>query len=69
MKRLFIEHPGYTGSINKDFRNDTMYFTNTYEHVIEQFSSLSDMGIILSEDGRFEHNIEKVSKQVRQKVG
>ena len=54
---------------NEDIKNNTLYFTNNYEHVIERFSSLRDLGVILSEDGRFEHHIEKVSKKVRQKVG
>ena len=48
---------------NEDIKNNTLYFTNNYEHVIERFSSLRDLGVILSEDGRFEHHIEKVSKK------
>ena len=54
---------------NENIKNNTLYFTNNYEHVIERFTSLRDLGVILSEDGRFDNHIDKVSKQVRQKVG
>ena len=54
---------------NENIKKNTLYFTNNYEHVIERFTSLRDLGVILSEDGRFDNHIDKVSKQVRQKVG
>ena len=38
-------------------KNDTIYFTDNYEDVIERFSSLRDLGVILSEDGKFDHHI------------
>ena len=39
------------------------------ENIIEQFSTVKDLGVILTEDARFESHIEKVSKTVRQKIG
>ena len=54
---------------DEEIKNNTLYFTDNYEHIIERFSSLRDLGVILSEDGKFDNHIEKVSKQVRQKVG
>ena len=38
---------------NENIKNNTLYFTDNYEHVIDRFSSLRDLGLILSEDGRF----------------
>ena len=39
------------------------------DEVIEQFSSLRDLGVILTDDGKFQDHIEKVVKKVRQKIG
>ena len=55
--------------INEDLKNSTLYFTDNTEHIIERFSSVRDLGVILSENGKFEDHLEKVSKKVRQKVG
>ena len=55
--------------LNEDVKNDTIYFTDNMENIIERFSSVKDLGMILSDDARFEEHIEKVSKTVRQKVG
>ena len=54
---------------NEDLKNDTLYFTDKTENVIERFSSLRDLGMILSDDAKFNAHIDKVSKKVRQKVG
>ena len=54
---------------DEELKNSTLYFTDNTEHIIEKYSSLRDFGIILSEDGKFQDHIEKVSKKVRQKVG
>ena len=54
---------------NEDLKNATLYFTDNTEHIIERFSSLRDLGVILSDNGKFDDHIEKVSKQVRQKAG
>ena len=52
---------------NNELKNNTIYFTEEMENVIEQFSSLRDLGIILSDDGKFSEHIDKVVKTVRQK--
>ena len=54
---------------NENIKNDTTYFTDKMENIIEQFSTVKDLGVILTEDTRFESHIEKVSKTVRQKIG
>ena len=46
-----------------------MYFTEDTENVIEQFSELRDLGIILSDDAKFNKHVDKVVKTVRQKAG
>ena len=54
---------------NEDIKEDTLYFTDNYENIIDRYSSLRDLGVILSEDGKFKLHIEKVAMKVRQKVG
>ena len=54
---------------DEDIKNNTLYFTDNTDNVIERFTSLRDLGIILSEDAKFNDHIERVSKKVRQKVG
>ena len=53
----------------EDMKEDTLYFTDNYENIIERYSSLRDLGVILSEDGKFKLHIEKVATKVRQKIG
>ena len=53
---------------NEDLKNSTMYFTANMEDVIQQFSSIRDLGVMISDDARFETNIEKVVSKVRQKI-
>ena len=54
---------------NEELKNNTMYFTGQMEEVITQFSSLRDLGVIMSDDAKFDCHIEKVVRKVRQKVG
>ena len=54
---------------DEDLKNNTLYFTDNTEHIIERCSSLRDLGVILSDNGKFQDQIEKVSRKVRQKVG
>ena len=54
---------------NDDLKNNTVYFTGHMEEVIEQFSSIRDLGVIMADDGKFDQHIEKVVKKVRQKIG
>ena len=54
---------------NDDLKNNTVYFTGHMEEVIEQFSSIRDLGVIMADDGEFDQHIEKVVKKVPQKIG
>lgn len=54
---------------NENIKKDTLYFTSNMEEVINQFSSLRDLGIIMSDDAKFSAHIDKVTTKVRQKVG
>ena len=54
---------------NEELKHNTLYFTENTEHIIERCSSVRDLGVILSDTGKFEDHIVKVSKKVRQKVG
>ena len=49
---------------NLCLKEDTVYFTPNMEDVIQQFSSLRDLGVIMSD---VHEHIEKVTKVVRQK--
>ena len=54
---------------DQELKQNTNYFTRDMEDVIEQFSNLRDLGIIMSDDGKFTQHVDKVVKQVRQKSG
>ena len=54
---------------NEDIKKNTMYFTANMEEVIDQFSTLRDLGVILSDDAKFDMHIQKVVSKVRQKIG
>ena len=54
---------------NEKIKNNTLYFTDRTENIIEQLSSLRDLGVILSDNGRFQDHFEKMSKKGGQKVG
>ena len=54
---------------NEDMKMDTIYFTDETNEVIEQFETLRDLGVIISETATFDAHIEHVSKKVRQKIG
>ena len=54
---------------DQDIKANTLYFTKGMEETIDQFSSLRDLGVILSDDGKFTTHIDKIEKQVRQKTG
>lgn len=54
---------------DEDLKDNTLYFTPKIEDIIQQFSSLRDLGVIMTDNGRFEDHIEKGTKTVRQKVG
>ena len=54
---------------DEDLKNRTTYFTENMEDIIQQFSSLRDLGIIMSDNGKFDDHVDKVVKTVRRKIG
>ena len=51
---------------NEALKNNTEYFTAIMEDIIEQFPSLKDLGVIMSDTGSFQERIEKVCSKVKQ---
>ena len=49
---------------NEQLNKETLNFTANMESVINQFSSLRDLGVILSDTGKFDEHINKVTKRV-----
>ena len=54
---------------NKLLKENTSYFTGNMEDVIDQVNNVKDLGVILSDNAKFEDQIEKVCKKARQKSG
>ena len=54
---------------NKELKENTLYFTENTESIIEEFTELRDLGIILSNDAKFSKHVDKVANTVRQKTG
>ena len=46
-----------------------MYFTESMAEMIQIVSLLRDLGVIMSDDGKFEEHIQNVVSKIRQKVG
>ena len=54
---------------NQDIKANTLYFTPDMDQIIEQFSSLRDLEVILNDEGTCSDQIEHVCKKVRQIIG
>ena len=54
---------------NQLLKENTIYFTPNMEEPIESFSTLRDLGVMMSEDANFDDHIEHVCKKTRQKMG
>ena len=54
---------------DEDLKNNTEYFTEGTNNIIERSETLRDLGVILSDDATFKDHIEHVVKKVRQKTG
>ena len=54
---------------NQSLKDETIYFTYNRKHTIEEFESLRDLGVIVSDDAKFDSHIDHVVKKVRQKIG
>ena len=54
---------------NKLLKENTSYFTGNMEDVIDQVNTVKNLGVILSDNAKFEDQIEQVCKKARQKSG
>ena len=54
---------------DENLKNETLYFTENTENIVERQEAVRDLGIMMSEDATFKDQIEKVAKKVRQKTG
>ena len=52
---------------NANLKESTVYFTPNYNDVIEEKDSLRDLGIIMTNDGKFSNHVEHVCSKVKQK--
>jgi hypothetical protein len=54
---------------DEELKNNTNYFTEETSKIIERFKNLRDLGVIRSDDGSFDEQINKVANKARQKTG
>ena len=54
---------------NEDIKNNTVYFIGKKKEIIEQFSFLRDLGVIMTDNAKLDAHMEMVVKKVRQKIG
>ena len=54
---------------NAKLKENTSYFTGGMQEIIEQVSSVKDLGVTLTDDAKFEEHIENVTRKARQKCG
>ena len=54
---------------DEDLKNDTLYFTENTENIVERQETIRDLGVMMSDDASFKDHIDKVMKKVRQKTG
>ena len=54
---------------DENLKNETLYFTENTENIVERQEVVRDLGVMMSDDGSFKDQIEKVAKKVRQKTG
>ena len=54
---------------NDQIKNDTNYFTEEMEEIIEQVNCCRDLGVTVSDNCKFDQHIDNVCNRVRQKSG
>ena len=54
---------------DENLKNETLYFTENTENIVERQEVVRDLGVLMSDDATFKDQIEKVAKKVRQKIG
>ena len=53
---------------NEELKNNTTYFTENTSEIVQREETVRDLGVLLSDDGRFKKHLEKVVGTVRQKT-
>ena len=53
----------------KNIKDDTLYFTDNMEDVIERYEKLKDLGIIMNDKVDFTDHVTNVTKKTRHKMG
>ena len=48
---------------NEELKNNTEYFSGSYDEIIERFDSVRDLGVQLSDDASFNTQIKKSGKK------
>ena len=48
---------------NEELKNNTEYFSGSYDEIIERFDSVRDLGVQLSDDASFNAQIKKSGKK------
>ena len=54
---------------NTELKDSTSYFTPNYLDVIEEKDNLRDLGIMITNDGKFSNHVEHVCSKVKHKSG
>ena len=54
---------------NENIKNETVYFTDEMENVIEQYENLKDLGVFMNDKADFSTHVTNVVKKSRQKIG
>ena len=54
---------------NEELKEDTVYFSAGMETVIDQVNSCKDLGIMMTDNAKFDDQIDQASGKARQKCG
>ena len=54
---------------NNDIKDDTNYFTDNMSHVIDQFETVKDLGVMMNNQANCNDHLEKAVRKSRQKMG
>ena len=54
---------------NERIKEETVYFTEEMKEIIEQVNSTKDLGVIVSDDAKFDKHIDSMCKKVKQRSG
>ena len=55
--------------MNEKVKEETVYFTEEMNQIIEQVNSTKDLGITVTDDAKFDAHIDHMCKKVRQRSG